>query len=747
MRKISLPLFFLLSFIIVSDVKAKENTAPLIPFPEKVEWLEGKFLLSNETGINVKSNELYRYFISKVNELTGLNFTLKYKPDLNNEVIIKIDSSLGGSNKEFYLLTVSEHIIEIASSFEEGLFRGMQTFFQLIPASVKTVKNGSTVDIPCCKITDKPAFKWRGLNLDCTRHFMTKEFIKQYVDILAYYKFNILHLHLTDDQGWRIEIKKYPKLSQVGSLRKETDGSLYGGYYTQYEIKEIIDYAKSRFITVVPEIEMPGHCLASLAAYPENSCTGGPFEVTNKWGVFNDVYCAGRDSTFYFLENILDEVMELFPGKYIHIGGDEVPKDRWKACPRCLARIKAEGLKNEEELQSYFVKRISEYLNSKGKDVIGWDEILQGGLAPGAVVESWQGMQGAIEAAKLKHYSICSPFAYTYLSNDIESLDLHLTYLYEPVPPGLPADEKKYILGGEASLWTEETLQNEVDGKLFPRLLALSEVFWTNSKNKDYEEFHSRVRKVYNDLTAVGIQYGQESKAISFSSSYNALRKEFMVNITLGQEEFIIHYTINGSEPDSTSAIYNAPVKIIKPSELKISAYMNGHFTGKKIDLLFDFHKAVNAKLTLTERYDDQYRACGDETLIDGIRGSNDFHDGLWQGFYGVDFEGIIDLGKEKNISEVIPRFLSDSNSWIFLPASVEISLSDDGKNYSDAKVIENDIPEKNPEILFKDYKASYDNRSARYIKVFAKSIKQCPAWHPAVGEKAWLFIDEIEVN
>ncbi|RJP61926.1 MAG: beta-N-acetylhexosaminidase, partial [Ignavibacteriales bacterium] len=545
----------------------------------------------------------------------------------------------------------------------------------------------------------------------------------------------------------RIEINKYPKLTEVGSRRKEKDGLIYSGYYSKEEIKEIVQYAGSRFITVVPEIEMPGHCLASLAAYPENSCTGGPFEVTNKWGVFDDVYCAGKDSVFYFLQNILDEVIELFPGEYIHIGGDEVPKDRWKTCPKCQSRIIEEGLKDEEELQSYFIKRISKYLNSKGRTVIGWDEILQGGLAPGTIVESWQGMQGALEAARLKHYAICSPYVYTYLSNDIEDLDLRLTYLYEPIPAELPAVDKKYILGGEASLWTEETLQNEVDEKLFPRLLALSEVFWTNPPNRNYEKFHSRVKKNYIYLTQAGIMYGQEARAISFSSSYIDEEKEFIVTVTPGQEEIKIHYTKDGSEPDNTSAVYNAPLKINKPLRLKLSAFLNNNFTGKKINLLFGLHMAVGAKLFLANKYDDLYKACGNETLVDGILGSDDFHDGLWQGFHGVDFEAVVDLGADKIINEVIPGFFSDSNSWIFLPVNVEISLSQDGINYSNVNVIENNIPLDNRDVFIKNFKVSYNNQKARYVKVMAKSIKTCPPWHKGAGEKAWLFIDEIEVK
>ncbi|MEJ2617154.1 MAG: beta-N-acetylhexosaminidase, partial [Ignavibacteriaceae bacterium] len=367
----------------------------IIPKPQESKILNGNFTVTHEIFFDAPeiSSNLKSYFKDYLSNQYNIKLINK-NHEKASSIIFQIDKDFLNSKPEAYSLNITSNKIKIVSSTEKGIFCGIQTLWQLLPYKVK---NTEQIKIQNCEITDWPRFSWRGLNLDCARHFMTKDFIKRYIDILAYYKFNVLHWHFTDDQGWRIEIKRYPKLTQIGAWRKEADGSIYGGFYTQEDIKEIVAYAKQRFITIVPEIEMPGHCSASLAAYPENSCTGGPFDVPITWGVFKDVYCAGRDSTFTFLENILDEVINLFPGKYIHIGGDEVPKDRWKACPKDQARMKSLGLKNEEELQSYFIKRISNYLNSKGKKVIGWDEILQGGLAPGAIVESWQSFQGAVE--------------------------------------------------------------------------------------------------------------------------------------------------------------------------------------------------------------------------------------------------------------------------------------------------------------------------------------------------------------
>ena len=739
-----------LMFSFLSEVKTEERRPALIPLPAKCELLKGKFTLSKKTFLQNEASKLDEYLITQIKQYTQIQLSTSAKNSAN-KILLRIDKQNNYSSDEAYNLTVSKHQIEITAADDKGLFRGMQTLFQLIPPSVKSKKQNMVVEIPCCNIADKPAFVWRGLNLDCGRHFMTKDFIKRYIDILAYYKFNTLHWHLTEDQGWRIEIKKYPKLTQIGAWRKEADGSTYGGFYTQEDIKEIVAYAKSRFINIVPEIEMPGHSLASLASYPENSCTGGPFEVTNIWGVHKDIYCAGRDSTFLFLQNILDEVVNLFPGKYIHIGGDEAPKDRWKVCPKCQARIKAEGLKNEEGLQSYFIKRISNYINSKGKEVIGWDEILQGGLAPGAIVQSWQSFQGAVDAANQNHYSICSPTSNTYLDSSPENLDLQTAYSFNPIPSELPADKQKYILGSEVNLWTERAPQETVDSKLFPRILALAEVFWRNPQSTDgsrnYDEFYSRVQKAYSDLSALGIKYGSEGKLLTTSTSYNEKKKEFTLSIKPQQKDVKIRYTINGEAPTVSSRLYSRAIKFNKTSVIQIGSFKDNQQIGKQYSLSFAFHKALNSKITLANQYDERYKAGGANALVDGIRGTNDFRDGLWQGYEGVDFECVLDIGKPKEISKVTSGFFQDENSWIFLPVKVEVSLSTDNINYTASKTVLSDVPLKNPEILHKDFTVEFDKQKVRYIKIKAANIKKCPAWHPGAGGKAWLFIDEIVVD
>lgn len=733
-------------FLGITKLWSQTNIPPLIPLPNNIQWTVGNFSISDKTHISGESPLLQNYLLSQIKTLIGINVNTDSKNPENN-IILKIDSSYSELNKEAYTLSVLKDQITVSSSCEEGIFRGLQTLFQLIPSSNKELRDNKSVKIRCCIISDKPEYQWRGLNLDCCRHFMSKDFIRRYIDILAYYKFNKFHWHLTEDQGWRIEIKKYPKLTQVGAWRKEADGSIYGGFYTQDDIKEIVAYANSRFITVIPEIEMPGHSVASLTSYPENSCTGGPFIVANTWGVFKDIYCAGRDSTFLFLKDILDEVIQLFPGDYIHIGGDEAPKNNWKECPHCQARIKAEGLKDEDELQSWFIKHMVNYLSSKGKKVIGWDEVLQGGPAPGITIQSWQGFQGAIEAAKLGHFTICSPESHTYFNNSAENLDLRKVYSFNPVPDTLGLAERKYVLGSEANLWSEYLPQEKVDGNLFPRLLALSEVLWSDPQNKNYNDFYTRIEKSYTDLIALGINYGIESKVFSYQTFFHKDKNEFSVNINILQKGAEIHYTIDGKEPDTASLLYSEPIILTTPTILKLASFYNNHLTGSEKTISVVFHKALTSKITLTDLYAAHYNGGGVDALTDGLKGTNNFHDGLWQGYQGVDLEGIIDLGKVTEISKVTPSFLSNSESWIFLPEKVEISLSGDNINYQNGVTINNDISLKNSEIFIKNYTANFNNIKARYIKIKAASIKKCPSWHTGAGQKAWLFIDEIEVE
>ena len=530
-------------FMTACTQKSPENevnkSLGVIPLPEEINAQTGNFTIQPGTKIlyTPESEEVKAvadFFADLLKSSTGYDLKVEAaasgKASKHNIVFSKEENSLkeGG-----YFLSVKPKTIVVRAASSDGLFYGLQTLRQLLPVDVEdsTLAENVSWAIPCVEIKDEPRYPYRGLHLDVGRHFFPAPFIKKYLDLMALYKMNYFHWHLTEDQGWRIEIKKYPELTKTGAYRKETlvghypqsnqkyDGTRYGGFYTQEEIKDIVAYAKKLHITVIPEIEMPGHSLAALASYPELGCTGGPYEVGTRWGVFKDVYCAGNEETFHFLEDILTEVMDLFPSKYIHIGGDECPKDRWKECDKCQARIKAEGLKDEHELQSYFIKRIEKFLNAHGREIIGWDEILEGGLAPGATVMSWRGIKGGIEAAKQNHDVIMTPSSHCYFDQyqgpeDSEPLaiggfvPLEKVYSYEPTPKELNEQEAKHILGAQGNVWTEYIATPDyAEYMVYPRACALAEVGWSPKVKRNYSDFLNRLKPNLARLKILGVNY------------------------------------------------------------------------------------------------------------------------------------------------------------------------------------------------------------------------------------------------
>lgn len=517
--------FFLFVLFAVSFHNLRSQN--IIPKPVQMEIQEGSFNFNKNTIISP-------YDLNTYNDAVIFNEYLKnvYGFELKTEMNSAIESNvilIGKGDRtdipaDGYEMRITKFEILI---YGEATHHALQTLKQLLP-----LNNTEEYKIPCLHIIDYPHYNYRGMHLDVCRHFFPKEFIKKYIDYIAMYKMNYFHWHLTDDQGWRIEIKKYPKLTEVGAWRKGTltgkykdesrsiDTAIYGGFYSQEDVKEIVKYASDRHITIIPEIEMPGHSLAALSSYPEFSCTGKQFEVAREWGVFEDVYCP-KEETFKFLEDILSEVTDLFPSPYIHIGGDEVPKDRWKNCRHCRELIKKEGLKDENELQSYFIKRIEKFLNSKNKTVIGWDEILEGGLAPNAIVMSWRGTKGGIEAAKQNHNVIMTPTSYCYFDyyqGDTKTEPIAIggyttvekVYLFEPTPTELTAEQEYKILGAQGNVWTEYMITTDkVEYMVFPRIAALSEVLWTPVEQKDYNNFIARLKNHFNLLDRLKVNYSK----------------------------------------------------------------------------------------------------------------------------------------------------------------------------------------------------------------------------------------------
>lgn len=527
----NLLIVYLLVFFCSCQAEVKRPEVQIIPQPATMTNMAGTFSISSQTRIliNSESPEMRKVTSCLSSRLENF-YQIKSKVTFSGaaekkSIFIKLNTGLA-IPKEAYNLSVTPKGIILQASSSSGLFYGIQSLLQMMPPIQQKLQE---VIVPCVEIKDAPRFAWRGLHLDVGRHFMPKEFILKYLDYMAIHKFNTFHWHLTEDQGWRIEIKKYPKLTEVGSVRKETlvghhgskiyDGVQVGGFYTQEEVKEVVAYAADRFITVVPEIEMPGHSLGALTAYPELGCTGGPYDVATTWGVFDDVYCAGKEETYAFLQDVLTEVIPLFPGEYFHIGGDECPKTRWQKCPLCKQKMKDEGLRSEHELQSYFVQRMEKFLNENGKKLIGWDEILEGGLAPNAAVMSWRGEKGGIAAAKEHHNVVMTPGEFCYLDHyqsDPKSeplaiggyLPIKKVYGYEPVPAELTEAESKYVLGAQGNVWTEYMKSPEqVEYMVYPRAAALAEVVWSPKGSRDFDNFKSRLGRLTKLYDILGINY------------------------------------------------------------------------------------------------------------------------------------------------------------------------------------------------------------------------------------------------
>jgi len=683
--------FLLLCFFIdftVDQVSGQdmESQISIIPKPLKIQKGAGYFEVTPLTQLIFDSeseehDQLVDYFQDYLERHYGFNLIsgTKNSDTLINSIMFiseGMDKLLG---KEGYKLKVGKNSIEIRANEGAGFFYGLQTLLQFFPVNLQKFKNQQDVKIklPVVTIYDKPRFTWRGMHLDVCRHFFPKEFIKRYIDLLAMHKMNVFHWHLTEDQGWRIEIKQYPNLTETGAWRvdredqhwkertppQEGEKATYGGYYTQDEIKEIIQYAQSRYITIVPEIEMPAHAVAALASYPELSCTGGPFYVMpgGYWPITN-IYCAGNEKTFEFLENVLSEVIELFPGPYIHIGGDEANKANWEKCPKCQARIKAENLKDENELQSYFIKRIEKFLISKNKKLIGWDEILEGGLAPEATVMSWRGTAGGFAAANEGHDVVMTPNTFCYFdyyqAQEDEPLaiggylPLEKVYSYDPIPDSLDADKHKHVLGAQGNVWTEYIPNGKhVEYMALPRMCALAEVVWSDKEQRNPDDFFSRLSIHYDRLDALDVNY--RHPLIAGFESENIFIGPVQVTLSIARQQTEIRYTLDGTEPDIQSTLYTGPVTIIQNTELKAQAFRNGEKVGKLRSGVFEQReplKAVQLKKTMAglqyQYFSGEFQSVRElekaKTKKSGIIESFIFPKGSGDDFFGVVYNGFI---------------------------------------------------------------------------------------------------------
>ncbi len=754
-----------------------ENEIALIPKVQKMSLGESSFRLKKGTKLiveNVDQQIIASQFADIFEKVSGWKLqVIVGGNEGSNKIIFKTEPLMG---PESYSLEVKKDGIEIKAAKPTGFFYAMQTVRQLLPVEIERDRKQEKVEwlIPAVSITDSPTFKWRGFMLDVSRHFFSKEDVLRMIDNLALHKINTLHLHLVDDQGWRIEIKKYPKLTEVGAWRvdredkhwnsrpKQEQGekATYGGFYTQEDIKEMVAYAQKRFITIVPEIEMPAHVTSALAAYPQYSCTGGPFTVPpgGVWPI-TDIYCAGKDSTFLFLEDVLTEVIDLFPSKYIHIGGDEATKTEWEKCPDCRKRMKAENLKEINELQSYFIKRIEKFINSKDRVLLGWDEILEGGLPPKATVMSWRGIQGGIDAAKQGHDVVMTPGTPCYFDHYQGPMDqeplaiggynpLSKVYGFNPVPEELDAEAAKHILGGQANLWTEYVPNlKHADYMTFPRIGALAEALWSPKETRNWEDFSRRIQQFMKRYDELGINYSKSAYKVIAKSEFNPEKKQLAVSLQGELSGVEIHYTTDGTEPTAESPQYSEPVLIGQTTTLKAVTTINEAPAEKVLSQLFNLNKATVKPIKYQFPFSSKFPGTGDYTLVNGIQGTTNHSDGEWQGWEGTDMEVIIDLQGTTEISELSVGTLQSVGSWIFLPKKVEFFVSEDGQKFQKAGEVVSDADPLSGEKSRKEYTLTINPVNAGFVKIAVRNFGKGPKGHAAEGKPVWLFVDEIVVE
>ncbi len=768
------PLFAIIILISCQSEKPEVVPVNLIPTPVSMTVNEGHFQVDEETVIQLvnpdtDSRWVAGYIKDMFSAVNPWELTIDEGSSAETTNAISLELTDQVEAEEGYELEVTENKVEVRAKSAVGLFYAVQTIRQLLPLEIDAQKlqRRAQWTIPAVNIKDEPRFGWRGLHLDVSRHFFPKEFIKKYLDHMARYKLNVFHWHLVDGPGWRIQIDKYPKLTEVGAWRvdkrkeawdwsateigKPTDGRpAYGGFYTKDDIREIIAYAKERFIEVIPEIEMPGHSYAALAAYPELICVDNDIIGNIQFGT--DAFCAGNEKSYEFLRNVIDEVIELFPSKLIHIGGDEVVKTAWHNCSRCQNLMKQEDLKDEEELQSHFISRMAAYIESKGKEVIGWDEILEGGLAENAKVMSWRGMQGGIKSANMGHDVVMAPNSYTYFDlyqgdQELEppaysQLLLTQVYKFDPIPADIDEDKKHHILGGHACLWTETVQTPEhAEYMLFPRLFALAETVWSPKKNLDWTSFKDRMEFNFNRLNEAGINYARSAYNVKIDGVLDTTNYHLEVVMSNELDRYEIRYTLDGSEPGANATVYTGPFTLTEKADIKAATFKDGKLYGKVSYKEFNLHLASGKSIEYTTLWNPRYPGSGKGTLVNGLTGSANYRDGQWLGFQEDDIEVVIDLESEQSVSSIRTHFNHKPNSWVYLPEYVTYAISSDGINFTEIART-TDVGEKKTGV--NEYTSTFETVKARYIKVFAKNIEHRP--HNK-DQKAWVFIDEIIVE
>lgn len=761
-------LFFLLIYLIPGNT---QEIISIIPKPVKLERKAGSFILDESTGYRQAAdsgiNQAVRLLTSECTRRSGIN--LKNTTKASKFISLAIVPGII-PEREGYTLSITPSAITLKAGDESGLIHGVQTILQLLPA----YRTNEVIQLPCMEIYDFPRFPYRSMHLDVSRHFYPPELIKDYIDLISYYKMNTFHWHLVDDQGWRIEIKKYPKLTEIGAWRVDRSNmpwdsrqpqqpgekATYGGFYTQNQIREIVKYASSRGVTIIPEIEMPAHVESAVAAYPGLSCVKKPQTVLTG-GIyppdFQTSYCAGDEKVFTFLQDVLMEVIELFPSSYIHIGGDELDKKFWQECAACKKRMKDEGLKNVDELQSYFIRRIEQFLQTKGRRIIGWDEILEGGLAPDATVMSWRGESGGIAAAEMGHDAIMTPGTPLYLNHyqagpEGEPLanggfnTLKMVYDYDPVPASLKSEAARHILGAQGNIWGEFIqTRSHVEYMVLPRMAALAEVVWSPASQKDFTDFSKRLISHFNYYEGKGYNYckGNFTVAIRPISDKGRLS----VELTSEVAGCSIHYTTDGSMPGPESPEYKSPIPITGSCLLHAVTVLDGKVMNTiPATQAFEFHDAIGANVNYEFPYSNSYKAEGPNILTDGIRGGSNIHK-YWHGFLGKDLVATVTLPNSIHVNKLSLSCMQHYKDWIFLPTQVEYEISEDGIHFVGVGNVKNDIPVTETQQTIKEFALNLKPVMARYVRVKAHILPGAPEGHPGKGNPVWIFADELKVN
>ena len=769
--------FAAMSVMALSGLRAADVVAnyEVIPLPQRIMPGRGlPFTVNTKTVIVVPKGDAKllsdaRFLASYINDACGITPKIVNKAPKSNAIILS--ATLGGDNAEAYAIEVNSDLITVNGASAAGTFYGIQTLRKSIAAPESA---DNTLVFPSVSISDAPRFSYRGAHFDVSRHFFPADSVKRFIDMLALHNINRLHWHLTDDQGWRLESKKYPGLTEIGSKRGGTvighnsgkyDGKPYGGYYTQEEARDIVNYATERNIIVIPEIDLPGHMLGALAAYPDLGCTGGPYEVWQQWGVADDVLCAGNPDTYKFIDGVLEEVMDIFPSEYIHLGGDECPKVRWKECPKCQAKINELGLKSddhssaEEKLQNHVMKHATETLAKHGRKMIGWDEIIEGGLFPGATVMAWRGADAAAESALQGHDAILTPTANCYFdyyqTRDTKDepiaiggyLPIEKVYSLEPVSPKLNAEQAKHIIGAQANLWTEYIpTYSQVEYMELPRLAAICEVQWTQPSQKDYEYFTKRLPQLIAQYDNEGYNYSRRIYDIDGKVNVNADTRKLILTLTT-VDNAPLYLTLDGTAPSASSIPYTGPVAIDKSSRIRAVAVRDGK-PGREWNDSVTVAKSTASPITLTKAPHPNYTGNGASTLNDGRQGNNAsiFGSGEWLGFVGNDLEAVIDLGAPVEVSNVSFNTLINTGSWIIDADSAEVALSNDGTDFT--TVAAESFTQPDGEVTkLATHKLTFDPQAARYVKVRISPLNALPEWHGGRGKPAFVFVDEIIVN